>query len=121
MTTFPPPKQPTPFSFNYMAVFGVTLLSATGSIIESLDIEMKSEFKQLIDSAGLHSEAKSYDRMYSISAKGKGDESPFAAGATFGTLTGISGKGFWTNSTVESKNDDFRGWSATATVYANAT
>jgi hypothetical protein len=104
-----------------MAVFGVTLLSASGTIIESLDIEMKAEFKQLIDSVGAFSEAKSYDRSYSISAKGKGDGSPFDAGDAFGTVTGITGKGFWTNSTLESKNDDYRGWSATATVYVNAT
>lgn len=104
-----------------MATFGISLVSASGSIVESADIEMKAEFKQLIDSVGAFSEAKSYDRSYSISVKGKGDTCPFEAGGTVSGVTGLSGKGFWTNVTLDSKNDDFRGWSATGTVYANAT
>jgi hypothetical protein len=36
-------------------------------------------------------------------------------------VTGVFGKGFWTNVTLDSKNDDYRGWSATGTVYVNAT
>jgi hypothetical protein len=104
-----------------MATFGISVISTTGTIIESVDIEMKGEFKQLINSVGQHSEANTYDVSYTISVKGKGDSSPFDAGEETDTITGVSGKGFWTNSTQESKNDDFRGWSATATVYKNAT
>lgn len=101
-------------------VFGVTLIQATGSIVESLDIEMKGEFKQLIDSAGLHAQAQTFDTSYTVSAKGKGDTCPFDAGGSMTNPTGVTGKGIWTNVTLESKNDDFRSWSATGTVYKNA-
>jgi hypothetical protein len=105
-----------------MPSFGISLISASGSIIESLDIEQKGEFKQLLTSTGAHSEARIYDTVFTISVKGKGDTCPFDAGSSSGLPGGVvTGKGFWTNTTVESKNDDFRGWSATATVYKNAT
>ena len=104
-----------------MATFGITMISASGTIVESLDIEMKAEFKQLIDSAGQHSEAKSYDRSTSVSVKGKGDAAPYDAGNTATGISSVTGKGIWTNVTLDSKNDDFRGWSATATFYPNAT
>jgi len=103
-----------------MATFGVTILAPSGSIVESLDIEMKGEFKQLINSAGQHSEARTFDTTYTISIKGKGDAAPYGAGDLTGAITGVTGKGIWTNVTLDSKNDDFRGWSATATVYKNA-
>jgi hypothetical protein len=103
-----------------MAVFGISLVSASGTIVESADIEMKSEFKQLITSEGAFSEAKAYDRSFSINIKGKGDTCPFDIGGDVSGVTGATGKGFWTNVTLDSKNDDFRGWSATGTVYANA-
>jgi len=104
-----------------MATFGITLATASGTIVESLDIEMKGEFKQLINSVGQHSEAKTYDTSYTISVKGKGDTCPFNPGGAVSGITGISGKGIWTNETLDSKNNDFRGWSATGTVYKNAT
>jgi hypothetical protein len=103
-----------------MATFGVSLVQASGAIVESVDIEMKGEFKQLIDSTGNFSEAKTYDTAYTVSVKGKGDTCPFDPGSLVANVTGISGKGFWTNVTLDSKNDDFRGWSATGTVYKNA-
>lgn len=103
-----------------MATFGVTLVTASGSIVESVDIEMKGEFKQLIDSAGAFSEAKTYDTSYSVSVKGKGDSCPFEVGEVTSGITGVAGKGIWTNVTLDSKNDDFRGWSATGTIYKNA-
>jgi hypothetical protein len=103
-----------------MATFGITLIAAGGSIVESVDIEMKAEFKQLINSAGQHSEARTFDSSYTVSVKGKGDSCPFTLGSTAGMPSAVSGKGIWTNVSLDSKNDDFRGWSATATVYTNA-
>jgi hypothetical protein len=103
-----------------MATFGVTLVTASGSIVESVDIEMKGEFKQLIDSVGAFSEAKTYDTTYAVSVKGKGDTCPFDPGEETSGISGVTGKGFWTNVTLDSKNDDFRGWSATGTIYKNA-
>jgi len=104
-----------------MATFGISIVTASGSIVESIDVEMKAEFKQLINSIGQHSEAKSYDTSYAISVKGKGDTCPFDPGETVSGISGLTGKGYWTNVTLDSKNDDFRGWSATGTVYKNAT
>lgn len=103
-----------------MADFGISLINPAGTIVESVDIEMKGEFKQLINSNGTHSEAKTYDTSYSINAKGKGDTCPFDAADLIQNPVGVSGKGFWTNVTVDSKNDDFRGWSASGTIYKNA-
>lgn len=103
-----------------MATFGISIITASGSIIESADIEQKAEFKQLINSTGQHSEAKTFDVSYSINVKGKGDSCPFAIGTTSGIPNIATGKGIWTNVTLDSKNDDYRGWSASATVYKNA-
>ena len=103
-----------------MATFGISIVTASGSIVESVDVEMKAEFKQLINSIGQHSQAQTYDTSYSISVKGKGDTCPFDPGETVSGISGITGKGYWTNVTLDSKNDDFRGWSATGTVYKNA-
>jgi hypothetical protein len=103
-----------------MATFGISVLAPSGTIVESLDVEMKGEFKQLIDSVGQHSEARTFDTSYTVSVKGKGDACPFEVSSLTPTITGVSGKGIWTNVTLDSKNDDFRGWSASATVYKNA-
>jgi len=103
-----------------MATFGISVLAPSGTIVESLDVEMKGEFKQLIDSIGQHSEARTFDTSYSVSIKGKGDTCPFGVSDLTPAITGVSGKGIWTNVTLDSKNDDFRGWSASATVYKNA-
>jgi hypothetical protein len=103
-----------------MASFGISIISASGSIVESADVEAKGEFKQLIDSLGQHSEAKIYDTTYSVSVKGKGDTNPFTVGSSTGIPSITTGKGIWTNTSLNSKNDDFHGWSATATVYKHA-
>lgn len=103
-----------------MPTFGISVISAAGAIVESVDVEMKGEFKQLINSLGQHEQAQTYDTSYTISAKGKGDTCPFDPGETVTGVTGVTGKGIWTNVTLDSKNDDFRGWSATGTVYRNA-
>jgi hypothetical protein len=103
-----------------MPTFGISVIAAAGAIVESVDVEMKGEFKQLINSLGQHSQAQTYDTSYTISAKGKGDTCPFDPGEVITGVTGVTGKGIWTNVTLDSKNDDFRGWSATGTVYKNA-
>lgn len=103
-----------------MATFGISIIAASGSIVESVDVEAKGEFKQLINSFGEHSQAKQYDTSYSVSVKGKGDSCPFDIGTGSGIPSLASGKGYWTNTAINSKNDDFRGWSASATVYKHA-
>jgi len=99
-----------------MPTFGVTLLAPSGVVVESLDIELKADFKQLINSIGEHAQAVTYDKSYSVSARGKGDACPFDAGGTI-SASGVSGKSIVTSAARDSKNDDFRGWSASATVY----
>ena len=102
-----------------MASFGITLIAPSGVVVESADLELKADFKQLISSIGEHFAAQSYDTSYSFSARGKGDACPFAAGGSI-SVSGASGKGIVTSAAVDSKNDDFRGWSVSATIYPHA-
>ena len=104
-----------------MATFGISIISASGSIVESADIEAKGEFKQLIDSLGQHSEAKIYDTTYSVSVKGRGDTCPCTVGEGNNKPSLVNGKLIWTTTSLNSKNDDFRGWSASGTAYKHAT
>ena len=100
-----------------MATFGVTLISPSGVVVESVDYESKADFKQLIGSDGTHYQALSYDHTISFNASGKGDAVPYAAGDA---VPGQQGKSFITTSTENSKNDDFRGWSVSGIVYPHA-
>ena len=120
MMTLQCPKQRTPSFLNFMASFGISIITAVGSIVESVDVEAKGEFKQLINSDGTSGGAKTYDTTFSFSAKGKGDTCPFTLAASTGVPSLVSGKGIWTNISLDSKNDDFRGWSASGTGYKNA-
>jgi hypothetical protein len=104
-----------------MASFGITIVSPSGGIVESADIEEKSEFKQLIDSTGHHSQAKAFDVTFTVNVRGRGDASPYAVGTSGSIPTLASGKGIWTSVKLSSKNDDFRSWEASATVYKYAT
>ena len=103
-----------------MATFGISIISPAGSIVESADIEAKSDFKQLINSVGEHAQAKSYDVNFAFSARGKGDTCPFDVGASAGVPSGADGKAFWTSVKLNSKNDDFRGWEASGVSYKHA-
>jgi len=104
-----------------MATFGITIISASETIVESIDVETKGEYKQIINSIGQHSDAKIFDVSHSVSVKGKGDACPFGLGSSSGMPSGVAGKGYWTNVALDSKNDDYRGWSASATIYQGAT
>lgn len=103
-----------------MATFGISIIAPSGVVVESADVEMKSEFKQLINSDGTNGGAKGYDTTYSFSAKGKGDTNPYSAGGTSGIPSDVTGKGIWTNVSLDTKNDDFHGWSASGTGYKHA-
>jgi len=103
-----------------MASFGISIIGSSGVIVESADVETKAEFKQLINSDGTNGGAKTYDTTFSFSAKGKGDTCPFNIASSGGVPALVSGKGIWTNISLDSKNDDFRGWSASGTGYAHA-
>jgi hypothetical protein len=103
-----------------MATFGVTLISPSGVVVESLDVEHKADFKQLIDSGGHHYEARTYDTTYPFSARGKG-ANPYAVGVMSGSAPGsISGKTFITSVKNNTKNDDWVGWEITGIAYSHA-
>lgn len=102
-----------------MASFGITLIAPSGVVVESADLEFKSEFKQLISSDGTHFAAQAFDSSYSFSASGKGDACPFEAGGSI-SVAHASGKGIVTSASTDSKNDDYRGWSVSATIYPHA-
>jgi hypothetical protein len=104
-----------------MATFGVTIATASGAIFESVDLEKKADFKQLIDSTGAHAQAITYDTSYSFSARGKGDSNPYGAGISSNLPTGASGKMIVTSSKESSKNDDYLAWEMSATIYPHAT
>ena len=104
-----------------MATFGVTLIAPSGVVVESVDFESKADFKQLIGSDGTHYQALTYDHTVSFNASGKGDACPYAAGdAVPSPGGGGGGKSFITTATENSKNDDFRGWSASGIIYPHA-
>lgn len=99
-----------------MATFGVTLVSASGGVVESVDVEHKSEFKRLIDSVGAQFQTHIYDATYEFSARGKG-ENPFSVGLGNLGIGAVQGKAFITSAKRTSKNDDFIGWEASGISY----
>lgn len=101
-----------------MATFGVTLIANGGGTVEAVDLEHKSEFKQLIDSDGTAGGTHIFDGTYSFSASGKG-ANPYDVGT--GVMPGTAGKVLITSSTNNTKNDDFIGWSMSGTAYQFAT
>ena len=102
-----------------MATFGITLLSAGGVVIESVDVENKADFKQLISSEGEHYGAITYDFNQPFSAKGKGNN-PFEVGIATNHPSLISGKVFITSAKTTTKNDDWEGWEMTGIAYPHA-
>jgi len=101
-----------------MATFGVSLISNGGGTVESVSIEHKSTFKQLISSTGTAGGTHIYDLQYDVSASGKGSN-PYQVGASTAP-TGVSGIFQVTSSTNNSKNDDFIGWSMSGTAFQYA-
>jgi hypothetical protein len=101
-----------------MSDFGISKL--TGDLLESVDVELKAETKELITSAGAHSAARSVDQAYSFSVKGKGTSSVTIGGST-GAPTGVSGKVIITSITNSQTNDDWQGFSYSGTGYVHAT
>lgn len=101
-----------------MSDFGISKL--TGDLLESVDVELKAETKELITSTGAHSAARSVDQAYSFSVKGKGTSS-VTIGGNSGAPTGVSGKVIITSVTKSQTNDDWQGFSYSGTGYVHAT
>jgi len=103
-----------------MATFGVTLVSSSGIVVESVDVEHKSEFKRLVGSNGTQFQTNIYDGSFDFSARGKG-ANPFSVGIGHLEISAVTGKAFVTSAKRNSKNDDFIGWEASGVSYQYAT
>jgi hypothetical protein len=99
---------------------GITLVPTSGTIVESVDLEMKADTKVLIDSAGAFSEARVIDSSYSFSVKGKGTPT-VTIGADTGAPEGTSGKVIITSVKHSYTNDDWEGYEYSGVAYPSAT
>lgn len=104
---------------NNMATFGITLISASGVVVESVDVENKADFKQLVASDGTHYGAYTYDYTQPYSAKGKGSN-PYEVGIATGKPSIMSGKVFISSAKKTTKNDDWEGWEISGIGYPHA-
>jgi len=102
-----------------MAQFGISLISPAGVVTESVDVENKADFKQLIGSDGTHYGAITYDYTQPFSAKGKGNN-PFEVGVAAGHPNLMSGKIFISSAKTTTKNDDWEGWEISGVGYPHA-
>lgn len=98
---------------------GITLVSTSGTIVESVDLEMKADTKVLIDSTGAFSEARVIDSSYSFSVKGKGTPT-VSIGSNDGAPTGTSGKVIITSVKHSYTNDDWEGYEYSGVAYPSA-
>ena len=98
--------------------FGITRI--TGTLIESVDCEIKGDLKELITSTGTHSAAQIVDVTYSFSVKGKGT-CPVSAGGNTGAPELVTGVIIITNATDSESNEDWQGFSYSGTAYKYAT
>lgn len=102
-----------------MSTFGITKIS--GDLIESVDVTLSAETKELIKSDGTHSTARNVDTSFSFSVKGKGDLPAITLGGTSGAPTGVTGKVIVTKVTESQTNEDWQGWSYDGVAYPAAT
>jgi hypothetical protein len=98
-----------------MSTFGITKI--TGDLVESVDVTLSAETKELITSSGAHSTARNVDTSFAFSVKGKGDLPSVTLGGTSGAPTGVSGKIIITKITESQTNEDWQGWSYDGVAY----
>jgi len=103
-----------------MATFGITLISPSGVVTESVDVENKADFKQLVGSDGTHYGAITYDYTQPFSAKGKGNN-PYEVGVASNPPEIMSGKIFISSAKKTTKNDDWEGWEISGVGYPHVT
>jgi hypothetical protein len=103
-----------------MATFGVTLVTASGVVVESVDTETKAEFKRQIASDGSQFQTHAFDKTNEFSIRGRGPN-PYEAGGAV-SISGITGgKTIVTSAKHGTKNDDFETFEASGTNYPYAT
>jgi hypothetical protein len=101
-----------------MSTFGITKI--TGDLIESVDLTLSAETKELIKSDGTHSTARNVDTSFAFSVKGKGDFPSVTLGGSTGAPTGVAGKVIVTKITNTQTNEDWQGWSYDGVAYPEA-
>jgi hypothetical protein len=103
-----------------MATFGITKIA--GTLVESVDVTLTGETKELINADGTHSAARIVDTQFSFSVKGKGDLPPtLVLGGNVGEPTDVTGKVIVTKITESQTNEDWIGWSYDGVAYTAAT
>jgi hypothetical protein len=102
-----------------MSTFGITKI--TGTLVESVDVSLTGEVKELITATGEHSAARVVDTQFSFSVKGKGDLPTISLGGSDGEPTGVTGKVIVTKITETQTNEDWQGWSYDGVAYPAAT
>ena len=102
-----------------MSTFGITKI--TGTLVEAVDLTLTAENKELINADGTHSAARSVDKSFSFSVKGKGDLPAITLGGANGEPTGVTGKVIVTKITESQTNEDWQGWSYDGVAYPFAT
>ena len=102
-----------------MSTFGITKIS--GTLVESVDVTLSAETKELINADGTHSTARNVDSQFSFSVKGKGDLPSITLGGDAGEPTGVTGKVIITKITETQTNEDWQGWSYDGVAYPAAT
>ena len=102
-----------------MSTFGITKI--TGTLVEAVDLTLTAETKELINADGTHSEARSVDKSFAFTVKGKGDLPVITIGGSEGEPQGVSGKVIVTKITESQTNEDWQGWSYDGVAYPFAT
>jgi len=101
-----------------MSTFGITKI--TGDLVESVDLTLSADTKELIRFDGTHSTARNVDISYAFSVKGKGDLPAITLGGSSGAPIGVSGKVIVTKITESQTNEDWQGWSYDGVAYPSA-
>lgn len=100
-----------------MATFGIA--SIAGTLIESVDVTLTGEVKELINSVGEHETARIIDTQFSFSVKGKGTTT-VAVGGNAGEPDGVTGKVIITKVTASQTNEDWDAFSYDGVAYTAA-
>lgn len=101
-----------------MATFGITKIA--GALIESVDVTLTTDVKQLINANGTHGGARIVDAQYAFSVKGKGDMPQVGLGGNTGDPEPVSGKVIITKISEIQSNEDFQGFSYEGVGYVFA-
>lgn len=101
------------------STFGITLVSASGSIVESVDLDSKVDVKVLKNADGTYSTAQAIAPEFSFSVRGKGT-CPVSVGGSTGAPSGVTGKVIITSTKVTQSNEDWEAFEYSGSAYVGA-